>query len=224
LNLQKNVTKVKKRIEKCAKEANNKFEDVHLVAVTKYFDVKINEQLYDLGLREFGENRADVFLAKVEKLKNRKNIIWHFIGNLQRRKVKQVINKIDYFHALDRLALAVEIEKQATKKIKCFVEVNISGEESKHGFKAEEVKAFINDLEDFTKIEVVGLMTMTPLSASQEELHKYFRQLKILQEKIVSLQIAYAPCTEVSMGMSRDFEIALLKGASYIRIGKALYS
>jgi pyridoxal phosphate enzyme (YggS family) len=206
------------------KEANRKFEDVHLIAVTKYFGVKINEQLYDLGLREFGENRADVFLKKVYKLENRKNIIWHFIGNLQRRKVKQVINKIDYFHALDRFSLAVEIEKQAAKKIKCFVEVNISKEKSKHGFKAKEVEAFIYELRNFTKIEVVGLMTVAALSASKEELHKCFRQLKILQERIASLRIAYAPCTEVSMGMSQDFEIALLKGASYIRIGTALYS
>jgi len=79
-------------------------------------------------------------------------------------------------------------------------------------------------LQNFTKIKIVGLMTMAPLSASQEELHQYFGQLKTLQERIASLQIVYAPCTEVSMGMSQDFEIALLEGASYIRVGTALYS
>ncbi|MDR1473839.1 MAG: YggS family pyridoxal phosphate-dependent enzyme [Lactobacillales bacterium] len=224
MDLEKNIAKVQEKIVKCVKDAGRKVEDIHLIAVTKYFGVEINEQLYDLGLREFGENRADIFLNKVEKLKGHQDIIWHFIGNLQRRKVKQVINKIDYFHALDSLALAAEIEKRAEQKVKCFVEVNISGEESKHGFKADEVKTFIAELKNFNKIEVVGLLTMAPLSASQEELHQYFGHLKTLQEKISSLQIVYAPCTEVSMGMSQDFEIALLEKASYIRVGTALYS
>ncbi|MDR0614568.1 MAG: YggS family pyridoxal phosphate-dependent enzyme, partial [Lactobacillales bacterium] len=101
MNLEKNVAKVQQKIAERVKDAGRKVEDIHLIAVTKYFGVEINEQLYDLGLREFGENRADVFLNKVEKLKGYQDIIWHFIGNLQRRKVKQVINKIDYFHALD---------------------------------------------------------------------------------------------------------------------------
>ncbi|MDR3156448.1 MAG: YggS family pyridoxal phosphate-dependent enzyme [Lactobacillales bacterium] len=223
MNLQGNLNSVREKIAQSAIHSGRKIEDVHMIAVTKYFDVGINQHLYDLGVSEFAENRVDKFILKATILAQYEDIIWHFIGNLQRRKVKKVINHIDYFHALDSFALAQEIEKYACELKKCFVEVNVSGEESKHGFSVEEVEPFLRDLCLLTKIQVVGLMTMAPFAATSEELHEYFGKLKNLQEEMSKLNLPYAPCTQTSMGMSSDFEIAIEQGASYIRIGSALY-
>lgn len=223
MNLQDNLNSVRKKIVQSAMNSGRKLEDVHMIAVTKYFDVEINQHLYDLGVNEFAENRVDKFILKMATLAQYKDITWHFIGNLQRRKVKKVINNIDYFHALDSLALAQEIEKYACKSKKCFVEVNVSGEESKHGFSVEEVESFLQNLRLLSKIQVIGLMTMAPVDATDEELHEYFGKLKKLQEEMSKLNLPYAPCTQTSMGMSSDFEIAIEQGASYIRIGSALY-
>ncbi len=146
----------------------------------------------------------------------------HFIGSLQTRKVKEVIDDIDYLHALDRLKLAKEIEKRANHKVKCFVQVNVSGEESKHGMSPEEVIPFIKEMENFEHIEIVGLMTMAPLTEDKEKLRQYFKQLRLLKDKVQSLNLSYAPCTELSMGMSNDFNEAIIEGASYVRIGTKL--
>lgn len=146
----------------------------------------------------------------------------HFIGSLQTRKVKDIINEIDYLHALDRLKLAKEIEKRAEHVVKCFVQVNVSGEESKYGMSPDEVIPFIRELKDFKHIEIVGLMTMAPLTEDKIKLRQYFNQLRLLKEKVQSLNLSYAPCTELSMGMSNDFNEAILEGASYVRIGTKL--
>ena len=131
--------------------------------------------------------------------------------------------QIDYFHALDSLSLAKEIQKRATKVIRCFVEVNITGEESKHGFRKEDVLPFIQELADLDKIQIVGLMTMAPFGASEEVLHATFRELKELQMTVNEKHLSFAPCTELSMGMSNDFPIAVEEGATFIRIGTALF-
>lgn len=142
---------------------------------------------------------------------------------MQRRKVKSIINHIDYFHALDSVRLAQEIQKRATHKINCFIEVNISGEESKHGIRPEELTAFVHELADLSNVSIVGLMTMAPFDADDETIRSIFASLKNLQEEICSLKLKYAPCTELSMGMSQDFPLAIIEGATYIRVGTALF-
>jgi pyridoxal phosphate enzyme (YggS family) len=151
------------------------------------------------------------------------NISWHFIGNLQRRKVKSVINEIDFFHALDGLKLANEIQKRAEKTIRCFIEVNVSGEASKHGISPEEVEQFIDSIATYDRIQVVGLMTMAPFDSTVEEQHQFFKTLKKLQENIEAKNLPYAPCTETSMGMSNDFSVAIQEGATFVRVGTALF-
>lgn len=146
----------------------------------------------------------------------------HFIGSLQTRKVKEVINEIDYFHALDRLKLAKEINKRAEHKIKCFVQVNVSGEESKQGVALEDVNTFIETLEQYENIEVVGLMTMAPLTDDESYIKSLFQSLKNKRDEIKALNLNYAPCTELSMGMSNDFHLAAEEGASFVRIGTKL--
>lgn len=191
-----------------------------VIVVTKYVTIDRAKEAYEAGLKNFGENRIEGFLEKKKHLPD--DAIMHFIGSLQTRKVKDIINEIDYLHALDRLKLAKEIEKRAEHVVKCFVQVNVSGEESKHGMSPDDVIPFIQELKDFKHIEIVGLMTMAPLTEDKIKLRQYFNQLRLLKEKVQSLNLSYAPCTELSMGMSNDFNEAILEGASYVRIGTKL--
>lgn len=146
----------------------------------------------------------------------------HFIGSLQTRKVKDVINEIDYFHALDRLKLAKEINKRAEHRVKCFVQVNVSGETSKQGIALDEVETFIKRLEQFENIEVIGLMTMAPFTDDAPYIKKLFKLLRAKRDEIKALNLNHAPCTELSMGMSNDFHLAAEEGASFVRIGTKL--
>lgn len=218
-----NLQTIKQEIQDSCALANRKTNEVTLVAVSKTVtDVEI-KQLYDAGVSHFAENRVEPFLVKREKLQEAADIKWHFIGNLQRRKVKRVINEIDYFHALDSLKLAQEIQKRAEKKIRCFVEINVSGEDSKHGIAPEALEHFIEELEECDRVEVVGLMTMAPYDSTEEEQHEIFAALKKMQQMIAKKKLKHAPCTELSMGMSNDFSVAITEGATFVRVGTALF-
>lgn len=191
-----------------------------VIAVTKYVTIERAKEAYDAGIRDFGENRIEGFLDKKAALPN--DVTMHFIGSLQSRKVKDVINEIDYLHALDRDSLAKEISKRATHTIKCFVQVNVAGEASKHGLSLDQVVPFIQNLSKYEHIEVVGLMTMAPYIDDENQLKDIFTQLKSKRDDIQALKLNYAPCTELSMGMSNDYAIATEAGATYVRIGTSL--
>lgn len=218
-----NLHKIEQEIqESCALVSRNRHE-ITMVAVTKSVDSITANELVELGVTDLAENRVDKLLEKKQSLSHYQQIKWHLIGNLQRRKVKLIINEIDYFHALDSLRLAQEIQKRAEHQINCFIEVNVSGEESKHGVKPEELQSFVKGLQDLDKIHVVGLMTMAPYEASQQEVRAVFSTLKQLQESVKEQNLQYAPCTELSMGMSQDFKTAIEEGATFVRIGTALF-
>ncbi|MDA9472871.1 YggS family pyridoxal phosphate-dependent enzyme [Enterococcus sp. 5H] len=221
--LVENLNNINQKIQLACQKAQRSVDDVTMIAVTKSVESGTAKELAELGIENMAENRVDKLLEKKMALKNFSSIKWHLIGNLQRRKVKLVINEIDYFHALDSLKLAEEIQKRAEKEISCFIEVNITGEETKHGFKPEEVIEFIHELAPLDKIKIVGLMTMAPFDASEHDLHEVFSKLKKLQLAINDLNLLHAPCTELSMGMSNDFPIAIEEGATFVRIGTAIF-
>lgn len=195
-------------------------EEVKIIAVTKYVDVKRAAEVVEAGVTHIGENRDDGLLSKWNVLKDKPN--WHFIGTLQTRKVKNIIDKIDYIHSLDRMSLAAEINKRANRKINCLIQINVSGEETKHGIDPDKVVEFVHSLKEFPNITVVGLMTMAPFTANEEEIRTYFKDLKNLQKEVQGLKLEFAPCTELSMGMSNDYMIAVEEGATMVRIGTAL--
>ena len=196
-----------------------------LVAVSKTVGADQIQALYDLGQRHFGENRYPTLLEKQATLaQTAPDIVWHFIGRVQTRQVKEFINQIDYLHALDRFDLAKEIQKRADHPIKCFLQVNVSGEESKTGYEPEQVFAAIEQLAPYDKIEIVGLMTMAPADALEGALNFFFKTLKHLQLLVQEAGYPHAPCTELSMGMSQDYTIATEEGASFLRVGSALFA
>ena len=222
MNLKKNTELVFQQIADASQKANRNLDAVSVIAVTKYVDVQTAEALLPLGIYHIGENRVDKFLEKYQALKDYP-VTWHLIGTLQRRKVKEVIPYVDYFHALDSLKLAQEIQKRTDHVIKCFLQVNISGEESKHGFSKEELLELLPELAKLDQIEYVGLMTMAPFEVGSEELKEIFKDTQALQAEIREKQIPNMPMTELSMGMSRDFKEAIQFGSTFVRIGTAFF-
>ena len=221
MNLIENADLVRQQVETARNKANRQ-DQVNVIAVTKYVDVATTEALVKTGIQHIGENRVDKFLEKYQALKEYE-LTWHLIGSLQRRKVKDVINFVDYFHALDSVKLAQEIQKRAEHPIKCFLQVNISGEESKHGFAPDELDDVLAEIAQLDKIDIVGLMTMAPFEASQEELQDIFSKTHQLQKQLEKKQLKNMPFSELSMGMSRDFEVAIANGATYVRIGTSFF-
>lgn len=221
MNLIENANLVREQVETARNKANRQ-DPVNIIAVTKYVDVETAEALVKTGIQHIAENRVDKFLEKYQALKDY-DLTWHLIGSLQRRKVKDVINLVDYFHALDSVKLAQEIQKRAEHPIKCFLQVNISGEESKHGFSVDELDTVLADIAQLDKIKIVGLMTMAPFEASQEELQDIFSRTHQLQKQLENKQLKNMPFSELSMGMSRDFEVAIENGATYVRIGSSFF-
>lgn len=195
--------------------------NITVVAATKYVDVDDMNELFRVGITNFGENRTDCFLRKYSLLNNRK-ITWHFIGHLQRNKALDVINKIDYLHSLDSLKLAKVIEDHCTHKLKCFIEVSINLEENKNGVPYYEVENFVKELQKFSKIELVGFMMMAVKASDEESLDSQFKKLTELRneiEKKLNIKIPY-----LSMGMSDDYKSAIKEGATHIRLGRILFN
>ena len=219
-NVKRNLEQIQQRMQNASNRANRNLQDITLIAVTKEVSVNRTNEVIENRVMHLGENRPEGLKKKLDAIST--DVQWHYIGTLQTRKVKSVINHIKFLHSLDRMSLADEIEKRATSTKDCFVQVNVSQEESKHGLPYDEVEAFIDQLQNYERIRVVGLMTMAPNTEDDTVIRNVFQKLKQLQSKIAAKQIVNAPCTELSMGMSGDYEIAIEEGATFIRIGTAL--
>ncbi|MDD3712121.1 MAG: YggS family pyridoxal phosphate-dependent enzyme [Candidatus Izemoplasmatales bacterium] len=191
-----------------------------IVAATKYGDETDILTLINQGINDIGENRVDAFLKKYDNLHDL-NITWHFIGHLQSKKVKSVINKIDYLHSLDRMSLVEEIQKYRNLPLYCFIEVNIAEETNKYGLKYEEVLSFYRNLESYDKIKVIGLMGMASFSNDETLIASQFQKLKQLKKEIFDLTGNDLPY--LSMGMSNDYKIAIANGATHLRLGSILF-
>ncbi|WP_153731213.1 YggS family pyridoxal phosphate-dependent enzyme [Sporosarcina obsidiansis] len=211
---------IQQQIEEACEKAHRNLEDITLIAVTKSVSSKRAQSLVDLGIAELGENRLEGLLEKQENIQGTVN--WHFIGNLQTRKVKDLIHTIDCLHSIDRMSLVKEVHKRATQPLDCFVQVNVSGEESKSGITPEEADVFFEELASYENLHVIGLMTMAPNTEDESIIRGVFRSLRELRDHIAAKQLPYAPCTKLSMGMSNDFMIAIEEGATHIRVGTAL--
>lgn len=220
MTVQENLAVIQEEMKQACERAGRSIHDVKLVAVTKTVGIEKTNEVVEAGIADLGENRNEGFLQKYEHFGSQVN--WHFIGSLQTRKVKEIISHIDYLHSLDRLSLAREIQKRATKPVKCFIQVKTSREESKQGLQVEELIEFVHALKEFDKIEVVGLMTMAPFTEDEAEIRGRFKTLRMLQQQVQELRLSYAPCKELSMGMSNDYTIAIEEGATYIRLGTIL--
>lgn len=226
MSIQENLLQVEKKIAS-AERSSGQDGAVTLIAVSKTVGIEQMEEAYRCGVRNFGENHAQEIQKKYPHFSDR-NVSFHMIGTLQTNKVRHVIDKVEYIHSLDRMSLAKEIDKRACaiKKIqKCFIQVNISKENSKHGLQTEsDLISFTKDVaKSFKNVAICGLMGMAPHEDDPEETRKYFKVLKNLAEKIESLQIENVSMQALSMGMSNDYSIAIEEGATFIRVGTSIF-
>ena len=199
----------------------NSVKSATIVAATKYVGVDKMKELLTYNINNFGENRVDSFLEKYEVLKD-SNIIWHFIGSLQTNKVKKIIDKIDYLHSLNSIKLASFIDKYRTSPLKCFLEINLTNSTTKTGIDLSEVESILEELKKYPNVMVIGLMTMTEVWMNDKEKEEIFTQLSNLKTKLQN--IGYKDITQLSMGMSDDYLIALKCGATFVRLGRILFS
>ena len=217
-----NLTRLREKIEESCDRSGRKSDDVKLIAVSKYFGVDAIIEAKNCGLTDFGENRAQELTLKYERLSD--SVIWHFIGTLQKNKVKYAVKAADLIHSVDSLELVEEINHRAEnlgKQQKILLEVKTSEEETKSGLETEnEILSLVKKCSELHHIELKGLMTMAPLTDDTIIIRKSFRDLRNLKDKINNKGYHL---TELSMGMTSDFEIAIEEGATMIRIGSAIF-
>lgn len=225
MTLQNRLRDVEKSVKEACLRGGRRPEDVRIIAVTKYVSLHTAEAVVSEGIRDIGENRWPDAREKWNALNGQAT--FHYIGSLQTNKVKDVVGKFAYIHSLDRLSLAEAIHHRAQALgivVPCLFQVNISGEQSKHGLAPEDLRAFIEALQanGLDRIMPIGLMTMAPYESEPEATRPIFRALRELRDQLNAEAIFKKPLTELSMGMSNDFEVAIEEGATMVRLGTVL--
>jgi len=223
-SIEGNIKSILRDISLSSEKSVCKSGDVSLVCVTKTIPAGMISEAISAGVKIVGESRVEEALEKYELLP--KNIEWHMIGHLQTRKVKEAIKIFDLIHSVDTLRLAEEIDKRAGAAGKIqdiLLEVNIAEEESKYGFKKDDVITALREMSRLKNIRVLGLMTMAPLDEDPEKSRPVFRGLRELSEAIKKENITNILMKHLSMGMSQDYGVAVEEGATLVRIGSAVF-
>jgi PLP dependent protein len=229
-----NLKTVQQRIAAAARRVGRDPGAVTLVAVTKTQPPAVIRAAYDLGLRDFGENRVEEAANKIGDLPA--DIVWHMIGHIQSRKARQVVPLFQFVHSVDRQKIAQRLSKETagdSGPLPVLIECNVSGEDSKHGFAADRWKtdraqrdalwSAVGEMLALPNLRIEGLMTMAPIVDDPEQARPAFCRLRALRD---ALATDYAPAAwpHLSMGMSDDFEVAIEEGATLVRIGRAIFA
>jgi len=219
--IRENYIRVMERIEKAARRVGRDQKEVKLVAVSKTVEVDRIKEAIEAGVSILGENYVQEAQKKIEEIG--RLVAWHFIGHLQSNKAKYAVRLFDMIHSIDSLALAEELNRRAEQVgqvAKVMIEVNISGEATKFGTDEEKVFSIVRRILNLGHLSLEGLMTMPPYFDLPEMSRPYYNKLRELKERMVREGI---PLKELSMGMSNDFEIAIEEGATYVRVGTAIF-
>ena len=222
--LSDNLQKVRSNIINSCEAVGRNPDEVTLIAVSKTKPVEILQEAYDAGARIFGENKVQEILDKYDQLPS--DIQWHMIGHLQRNKVKYIIDKVAMIHSVDSLRLAETIEQEAAKQdivMPVLLEVNVAEEESKFGLKLEEVLPLVEEINHFSHVQIMGLMTIAPFTLNPEDNRKVFRALKKLSVDISEKNINNVNMSVLSMGMTGDYEVAVQEGSTMVRVGTGIF-
>ncbi len=222
--LKENLNQVEVNVKAACERAGRKREDVTLIAVSKTKPVEMLQEIYNEGVRDFGENKVQEMCEKIEQMPS--DIKWHMIGHLQRNKVKYIIDKVDLIHSVDTYRLAEEINIQAKKHgivVPILVEVNIAGEESKFGTSAEDAMLLVEEISALENVRIKGLMTIAPYVEDAEDNRLYFRKIKQLSVDITNKNIDNVSMEILSMGMTGDYQVAIEEGATMVRVGTGIF-
>ena len=221
--IEKNLADVEQKIIETAQNCGREPQSVRLIAVTKTYGVDAINRAIDAGVTDIGENRVQEIM---EKYNDVKPVTWHLIGHLQKNKVKYIIDKVELIHSVDSFELAKEIDKQAKKHNKVqriLLEVNVSGEKSKFGMNPEDCIENCRRIAELDNVKIEGLMTIAPFVEEKEILEGVFNGLKDLACEIAKEQIETVSMTELSMGMTNDFPIAIENGSTMVRVGTGIF-
>lgn len=224
--LKARIEAVRDRIQKACARAGRSRDSVRLVAVSKRKPADMIRSAYDLGLRDFGENYAQELRDKARQLEDLDEITWHFIGPIQRNKVRYLVGRAALLHAVDSVEVVDALQGRAQRmgvEQSLLVEVHLSGEASKAGVRPEDLAALLDHLATTPNLRCVGLMSMPPLDAPGGSARPYFARLRELAEEQSRIERPNVSLLELSMGMTSDFEAAIEEGATLVRVGTAIF-
>ena len=222
--IKENLKYIEDEIKKVCEKENIDKNTCTLIAVSKTKPIELIKEAYDYGIRDFGENKVQEILEKYEQLPG--DIRWHMIGHLQTNKVKMVLDKVEYIHSIDSIKLASVIDKEAKKKgivVKGFLELNIVGEETKFGFSVEELNSIVEELAVFGNLRIIGLMIVAPFVDIAEKNREIFKKMKKIAVDINAKKIHNVEISELSMGMSGDYLVAIEEGSTFVRVGSSIF-
>ncbi|MDI6799309.1 MAG: YggS family pyridoxal phosphate-dependent enzyme [Actinomycetota bacterium] len=220
----KNVSEIKRQAKEALSHSNLPTKELTIVAAAKAVSSNEVMEAISAGVIDIGENRAEEMVEKFGKIGPKAR--WHFIGHLQRNKVKKIIGIADMIHSVDSLRLAEAIDSEAKRVGKVqdvLLEINVSKEKSKFGFDPDVAKDFLKNLSELKNIRIKGLMTVPPLQSDPELNRDFFRRLRSLMDEINDLKVLKEEMTILSMGMSQDYKIAIEEGANMVRIGTGIF-
>ena len=228
MSIAQNLAQVREQIAVAARRAGRQPEDIALMAVSKTFPAERIREAYDAGLRLFGENRVQEFSGKADALRDLRNAEWHLIGHLQTNKAAKAVELFAAVDSVDSLRLAQKLDasaQQLGKKVKALIEINVGGEAAKSGMAPEsrELEELLSAALDLEHLEFRGLMTIPPFSDDPQEARPYFGKLRDLRDQIAGRRFPAVDMSELSMGMSHDFEVAIEEGATCVRVGTAIF-
>jgi pyridoxal phosphate enzyme (YggS family) len=222
--IRERLVRVRERIARAAERAGRNAEDITLIAVSKTFDTATVQQAVDAGARDLGENRVQEAMTKISTVKG--DIRWHLIGHLQSNKARQAVEAFDLIHTIDSSQLADRLDRIAgeiARKPDVLVQVDLAHEATKSGADESELPAIVEALDSARHLEFRGLMTLPPFFDSPEKTRPYFRRLREILEGLNSKRAPQRRLTELSMGMTGDFEVAIEEGATMVRVGTAVF-
>ena len=219
-----NLAFVRSRMEAACRRSGREFDSVTLIAVTKTVDVDEVRLLASLGVADFGENRVRELVRKAVALADL-DARWHMIGHLQRNKTKTLLPHSTILHSLESAALAEVLSRRAAEadlEVEVLIEINVPGEESKYGIAPGDAAELALKVTELPKLKLAGLMTMAPIAANAEKVRPFFARLRDIA-RTLSKSLPSGAMSELSMGMTQDYEVAIEEGATMVRIGSALF-
>lgn len=222
--LKENLTNVEKAVREACEKSARKRSEVTLIAVSKTKPTTLIQEIYDAGVRDFGENKVQELCEKYDRLPS--DIRWHMIGHLQRNKVKYIIDKVCMIHSVDSYRLAEEINIQAKKHkliMPILLEINIADEQTKFGITKEDAILLAEEVSLLDSVRVEGLMAVAPYTESPEDNRKYFKQIKKLAVDIQRKNIDNINMHALSIGMTGDYTVAIEEGSTMVRVGTGIF-
>jgi len=223
--IRENLEEIRKKVNAACQRSGRNISEITLIAVSKTFSPEKIREVVDSGIGDIGESYVQELTKKYSELKA-EPVRWHFVGPLQRNKVKYIVDFVHLIHSIENLKLCQEIEKRASRierEVDVLVEVNTSGEPQKHGIHPDEALELFNEIGVFDHVHVRGLMTMAPFVDDPEETRQSFKKLYDLRQRLLDNGVPEIQLQHLSMGMSNDFEVAIEEGATMVRIGSSIF-